>query len=141
MSVGVITPRKKSVTTEVAFSVGKFCTYTLLMTVCSTTNIREKRESMKLTQAVACTNSLNSSRGILGLCSTPRNAGNQERHRKPGQAEGNRRKETNSQSTSVRPVIFPSLDADGSTHCLQSCPKLEMTSFGPHLDDGSSLCS
>ena len=57
VSVGVITPRKKSVTTEVACSVGKICTYTLLMTVCSTSN-REKTKDEE-TQAVADTNSLN----------------------------------------------------------------------------------
>ena len=34
-------PAKKSVTTEVACSVGKFCTYTLLMTVCSTSNMEK----------------------------------------------------------------------------------------------------
>ena len=43
MSEGVMTPRKKSVTTDVICSVGKVCTYTLLMTVCSTSNIRETR--------------------------------------------------------------------------------------------------
>ena len=34
-------PAKKSVTIDVACSVGKVCTYTLLMTACSTSNIRE----------------------------------------------------------------------------------------------------
>ena len=35
--------KKKFVTTDVACSVGKVCTYTLLMTVCSASNIRETR--------------------------------------------------------------------------------------------------
>ena len=82
--------------------------HTVKMTVCSASNIREKREGMKQTQAVADTNSLSSSRGILGFCSTPWKPGNQERHRGPEHAKGNRRKETNSQSTSARPVFFPS---------------------------------
>ena len=39
-----MTPRKKkSVRTDVACSVSKVCTHTLLMTVCSTSNIRETR--------------------------------------------------------------------------------------------------
>ena len=45
-----------------ACSVGKVCTYTLLMTVCSTSNMREKHEGIKLTKAVAGINSLNSNR-------------------------------------------------------------------------------
>ena len=57
-----MTPRKKSVTTDVACSAGKVCTYTLLMTVCSTSNIRETRRDKKLTHAVAGINSLNSNR-------------------------------------------------------------------------------
>ena len=36
-------PTKKSVRAEVACTVGKVCTYTLLMTVCSTSNMRETR--------------------------------------------------------------------------------------------------
>ena len=43
VSVGVITPRKKNVTTEVACPVGKLHVHT----VCSASNIREKREGMK----------------------------------------------------------------------------------------------
>ena len=37
-------PTKKSVTTEVACSVGKFCTYTPLMTVCSTSNMEKTKD-------------------------------------------------------------------------------------------------
>ena len=49
----------------------------------------------KETQAVAGTNSLNSSRGILGFCSTQRRKPeNQEKNREPGHAKGNQRKET-----------------------------------------------
>ena len=44
VSVGVITPTKKSVTTEVACSVGKFCTYTLLMTVCTTSKMEKTKD-------------------------------------------------------------------------------------------------
>ena len=42
MSAGVMTPRKKRICcTDVACSVGKVCTYTLLTTVCSTSDMRE----------------------------------------------------------------------------------------------------
>ena len=47
-----MTPRKKSVTTDVACSVGKVCTYTLLATVCSTSDIERHEGTGKKTQAV-----------------------------------------------------------------------------------------
>ena len=39
--------KKKSVNADVACSVGKVCTYTLLMTVCSTSDMREKHEGIR----------------------------------------------------------------------------------------------
>ena len=83
VGVGVTThPKKKTVTTEVTCSVSKFCAY-------------------KETQAVAHTNSLNKSRGILGFYSTLRGETPETTTRKGQPKEG-----TKSQSTSVRPVIF-----------------------------------
>ena len=71
-------------------------------------NFEHKRKTRRdeINTICCCSNSLNSSRGIIVFCSTSRKSGNQDRHREQGQAEDNRRKETNSQSTSVQTVIF-----------------------------------
>ena len=95
MSVVVITPRKKSVRTGAARSVGKtLYLHTVDDSVQYIGSLGEKH-GKKETQAVAGTNSLNSSHGILGFSSTQRREpGNQENQGSQDTQNGNQRKET-----------------------------------------------
>ena len=81
-------PAKKSVKADVACSVGKVCTYTLLMTVCSTPNIRENRRRDKINTG-RCWNKLSEFKSLESSDSEQRVEGGQG---DPGRQQDNRRK-------------------------------------------------
>ena len=103
MSEGATTPRKKSVTTDVACSVGKVCTYTLLITVCSTSNIRETRRDKINTGC--CWNKFTEFKSLAPSDS--------EQRVKGGQGDPGRQQKTTEEacgkyrSSSVHPDRFP----------------------------------
>ena len=83
-------PANKSVTTDVACSVGKVCTYTLLMTVCSTSNTRETRREKINTSC--CWNKFSEFKSLESSDSEQRVKGVKRIQEEPGRQQENGRK-------------------------------------------------
>ena len=107
------TRRKKNCCADAACSVGKLCTYTLLRTLCSTSDLRGHEETGDRTQAVAGINSRIQLAGILGFRATQRRTqGNQEATSEPGRPGQRRAQEEQVgkyHSSSVIPVFQSNL--------------------------------